>query len=89
MKKKPNWKLMSAKDKAKFLAKNGVKTIEMVTNIKLKECQQIFYSKLPKVAKKKTKEWRNNRELLKKARIPRSEWVRPVAKNPERSRVML
>ena len=91
--KRANWKLMEPKDKAKFLAKNGVKTIELVSNIKLKECQQIYYSfvtaKAGKKKSNKTKEWRKTREDLKKARIPRHLWVRQSKPNNEKQRVVL
>jgi hypothetical protein len=88
VKNKPNWKLMKPKDQAKFLAKNGVKTIEMVTNIKLKECQAIYYPFVKGTkATKKSKSWRENQEALRKSRIPREQWVR--VKGKDRSRVVL
>ena len=93
MKTKANWQLMSIKDRAKFINKHGKTAVERLSNIKLKEIQQIVYSFLPvrpaKAPTKKNKEWRENRRLLKASRIPRDQWVRSVAPNKPRSRVML
>lgn len=77
MKKKPNWKLMSPKDKTKYRAKHPV-------------------VRKPKAGRKRSKKplvggltIRESKALVKKARIPRSEWVRPEKPNQEKQRIAL